>query len=187
MLHYIDIRLLPDPEFPEHQLMGALYTKLHRLLVQVQTDRIGVSFPGYQESPPTLGNTLRLLGPESDLSRLMESPWLKGIRDHTEVMPIAPAPLNAMHRPLRRIQVKSNPDRLMRRQMRRHGLTEKQARERVSDGKGERLRLPYVTLSSTTTGQRFPLFLRLGPAVPEAGGWSFNAYGLSNTAAIPWF
>lgn len=64
MLYYIDIRLLPDPEFPEHQLMGALYTKLHRLLVQLQANRIGVSFPGYQDSPPTLGSTLRLLGPE---------------------------------------------------------------------------------------------------------------------------
>lgn len=187
MLHYIDLRLLPDPEFPEHQLMGALYTKLHRLLVQVQTDRIGVSFPGYQESPPTLGSTLRLLGPESDLSRLMESPWLMGMRDHTEVMPIAPVPENATHRPLRRIQVKSNPERLMRRQMRRHGLTEQQARERVPDGKGERLRLPYVTLGSTSTGQRFPLFLELGPAVPAVEGWSFNAYGLSSTTAAPWF
>ncbi|MFD2111808.1 type I-F CRISPR-associated endoribonuclease Cas6/Csy4 [Thiorhodococcus fuscus] len=187
MLHYVDIRLLPDPEFPEHLLMGALFTKLHRLLVEVQACTIGVSFPGYRETPPTLGNTLRLLGPEPDLTRLMENPWLKGMRDHTEVKPIAPIPANAAHRPLRRIQVKSSPDRLRRRQMRRHGLTEQQALDRIPNDKGARVRIPFVTLSSTSTGQRFPLFLELGPPISATEKWSFNTYGLSNSTPVPWF
>lgn len=33
MDHYIDILLLPDPEFPASMLMGALYNKLHKALV----------------------------------------------------------------------------------------------------------------------------------------------------------
>ena len=33
MDHYLDIRLLPDPEFPAPLLMNALFTKLHRALV----------------------------------------------------------------------------------------------------------------------------------------------------------
>jgi CRISPR-associated endonuclease Csy4 len=32
MDHYLDIRLRPDPYFPEAMLMGALYSKLHRAL-----------------------------------------------------------------------------------------------------------------------------------------------------------
>lgn len=186
MLYYIDIRLLPDPEFQEHQLMGALYTRLHRLLVQLQTNRIGVSFPGYQDWPPTLGSTLRLLGPKLELSQV-ESSWLKGMRDHTEFMPIEQVPMKTAHRPLRRIQVKNNPERLMRRQIQRHGLTEQQARERVPKGRGDRLRLPYVVLNSASTGQRFPLFLKLGPETQSGEEWSFNTYGLSNTIAVPWF
>ena len=32
--HYIDITLLPDPEFSHAHLLGALLSKLHRVLVQ---------------------------------------------------------------------------------------------------------------------------------------------------------
>ncbi|NEX23062.1 type I-F CRISPR-associated endoribonuclease Cas6/Csy4 [Thiorhodococcus mannitoliphagus] len=186
MRDYIDIHLRPDPEFPAYQLMAALYAKLHRVLAQVQSNTIGVSFPGYRESPPTLGNRLRLLGPEADLSRLMEHPWLKGMRDHTEVARIAQVPVNAEHRSLRRVQAKSSPERLRRRQMRRHGLTEQQARERVPDLAAEMLQLPFVTLASVSTGQSFRLFLRLGPPTAAQAG-PFNTYGLSCTATTPWF
>ena len=42
--HYIDITLLPDPEFSHAHLLGALVAKLHRALVQGQTIDIGVSY-----------------------------------------------------------------------------------------------------------------------------------------------
>ncbi len=185
-MHHIDIHLRPDPEFPPHQLMSALYAKLHRVLVQWKVSTIGVSFPDYSEVPPTLGNTLRLFGPEVDLNRLMQQDWLKGMRDHTEVGPAATVPADAVHRTLRRVQAKSNPERLRRRQMRRHGLTQDQARERVPDSAVEKLRLPFVQLCSASTGQVFRLYLRLG--LPESGSpGSFNAYGLSTSATIPWF
>jgi len=187
MLHYIDIHLRPDPEFPAHHLMAALYSKLHRVLALVQANTIGVCFPGYQSHPPTLGNTLRLLGPESDLVRLMEHEWLMGMRDHTDAAPVVPVPATAVHRHLRRVQAKSSPERLRRRQMRRHGLTEEQAIERVPDAAAEMLQLPFVTLSSASSGQRFRLFLRISPPVSTAQTGEFNTYGLSSTATIPWF
>ena len=43
--HYIDIHLRPDPEFAAHQLMAALYSKLHRELAQGKFTEIGVGFP----------------------------------------------------------------------------------------------------------------------------------------------
>ena len=58
--HYIDIHLRPDPEFPAHQLMAALFAKLHRALAKAQAGTIAVSFPGYRTVPTTLGDTLRL-------------------------------------------------------------------------------------------------------------------------------
>lgn len=187
MSHYIDIHLLSDPEFPCHQLMAALYAKLHRVLSQAQVSTIGVSFPGYQTLPATLGKTMRLVGPQGDLIRLMEREWLRGMRDHTEVASLAAVPSDAVHRSLRRVQAKSSPERLRRRQMRRHGLTEAEARERVPDSAVELLSLPFVVLASASTGQTFQLYLRLGPAEPVAQIGTFNAYGLSTSATTPWF
>ena len=51
--HYIDITLLPDPEFSHAHLLGALVAKLHRALVQLQSASIGVSFPQYRLRPRT--------------------------------------------------------------------------------------------------------------------------------------
>jgi CRISPR-associated endonuclease Csy4 len=187
MDHYIDIHLQPDPEFPPHQLMAALYTKLHRVFVQLQLDSVGVSFPGYQEKPPSLGQALRLIGPEQNLASLIAQPWLQGMHDHVDVKGLANVPKDAEHRRLRRVQAKSSPARLRRRLMRRHGLSEDQARERIPDTTAKVLRLPFVTLRSTSSGQAFPLFLQLGPPVPTAQMGVFNAYGLSSTATTPFF
>lgn len=187
MVHYIDIKLLPDPEIPAHQLMAALYAKLHRALVQLQSTTIAVSFPGYKAVPTTLGATVRLIGAEIDLARLMGQGWTKGLHDHMEVMPVDSVPANTKHRSLRRVQAKSSPERLRRRHMRRHGLTGDQAKERVPDSTAELLHLPFLVMASTSTRQTFPIFLRLGPVEPTARAGAFNAYGLSTTATIPWF
>ena len=50
MDHYVDIDVQPDPEFPAHQLMEALYAKLHRALMAHNSTSIGVSFPGFSQS-----------------------------------------------------------------------------------------------------------------------------------------
>lgn len=186
MHHYIDIHLRPDPEFAQHQLMAALFAKLHRWLAQTQSQRIAVSFPGYSESPATLGPILRLLGPVGELARLMEHDWLQGMRDHTDVHGMAVVPAEAVQRTLRRVQVKSSAERLRRRQMRRHNLSPEEALQRAPDSCAETLKLPYLRMSSASTGQQFKFFIRLGAPCPEAGG-EFNAYGLSSTATVPWF
>lgn len=187
MHHYIDIHLRPDPEFPAHQLMAALCAKLHRGLVQVRTNRIAVSFPGYREAGPTIGSTLRLIGPAAELGQLMEEDWLRGMRDHVDVKSPSAVPDGVPHRSLRRVQAKSSPTRLRRRQMRRHRLTEEEALERAPDTCAEVLNLPFLAFTSTSTGQRFKLFLRLGPSVTIPQPGDFNSYGLSSTATIPWF
>ena len=39
--HYINITLLPDPEFSHAHLLGALVAKLHRALVQGRPPTLG--------------------------------------------------------------------------------------------------------------------------------------------------
>lgn len=187
MHNYLDLHLRPDPEFPAHQLMAVLFAKLHRVLAQVQAGTIGVSFPGYGLSPATLGNNLRLFGPAPDLARLMEHPWLTGAKDHTIIGAITPVPITATHRRLQRVQAKSNPERLIRRYMRRHDLSEAQVRATYEGAQAQHLQLPFVTLASGSTGQAFKLFLKLGPAEAQPQPGVFNAYGLSPTATVPWF
>ena len=187
MDHFLDIQLRPDPEIAAHHLLGALYAKLHRALVLRRSTGVAVCFPGYQSRPLSLGVCLRLLGSRPTLDELTQTDWLSGMRDHVTVGTVAEVPATATHRTLRRVQAKSNPDRLRRRLAKRHGLDEAQARERIPDSAAETLHLPFVQLRSSSTGQTFPLFLSLGKAqaVPLPG--EFNAYGLSQCATTPWF
>lgn len=186
MSHYLDILLRPDPEIAPHQLMAALYAKLHLALVQLDSSTLGVSFPGYTEKPASLGNSLRVVGPEADLLRLLALPWLGGLQDHLHTSAVAAVPPQVGYRRLSRVQAKSNPERLRRRQMKRHGLSEEQARARLPDTCAETLALPFVVLRSASTAQTFRLFLRCQTASGPASG-AFNTYGLSATATVPWF
>lgn len=80
MDRYIDIRLLPDPEFPASVLMNALFGKLHRGLVTHGGCNIGVSFPDVGKNGRSLGECLRLHGSKTNLEKLMASNWLVGMR-----------------------------------------------------------------------------------------------------------
>jgi CRISPR-associated endonuclease Csy4 len=55
MDHYLEIRLLPDPEFPATTLMNALFSKFHRGLASHGEGAIGVSFPDVKEAHRGLG------------------------------------------------------------------------------------------------------------------------------------
>ncbi|WP_345785778.1 type I-F CRISPR-associated endoribonuclease Cas6/Csy4 [Gemmatimonas sp.] len=183
----MDFRVLRDPDFPEHQLLASLYSKLHRVLVGRTTIQIAVSFPGYTLAPPQLGDRLRCIGTPPDLASLVALDWLGGMRSFVAASTVSEVPVQATYRSLRRVQAKSNPERLRRRQMRRHGITTEEARQRIPDAGAERLRLPFLQLSSSSTGQHFRLFLKLGPAESAPVPGSFNAFGLSSTATIPVF
>lgn len=203
MDHYLDIRLLPDPEFPATVLMSALFAKLHRGLVALGTRRIGVSFPDLVEGPErSLGGLLRLHGDADELARLMALPWLGGMRDFTRIGPVRPVPRRILgYRVVCRVQAKSSPERLRRRWMRRKGLSAEEARQAIPDEVAERLDLPFVTLTSQSTGQRFRLFIQHGQLRESPVLGHFNSYGLSPSesslphgqlrdkkiATIPWF
>jgi len=187
MDHHVDIDLRPDPELAAHQLMSALYAKLHRALVRLNCNDIGVSFPGHNDEAPHLGNRLRLHGSQEALAALMGNDWLTGMRDHVLVGLPSRVPGAAAHCAVRRVQAKSSPERLRRRQMRRHGISAEEAQQRVPDGAAKTLRLPFVQLGSSSTGQSFRLFIAHVPVQEPAVGGVFGAYGLSQTATVPWF
>jgi len=188
--HYINITLLPDPEFSHAHLLGALVAKLHRALVQSKSTDIGVSYPQHIELPRsqrTLGSVLRLHGAEKALEGLMETDWLKGMRDHTHVSELCSVPEGAQHRTVCRRQFKTSVERLRRRRMQRKGETAEQAAAAIPDSVERRPELPFLQLRSSSTGQPFCLCIEHGPlqAVPAVG--TFNSYGLGHEATVPWF
>lgn len=185
--HYVDLTVVPDAETSVSALLGALYDRLHRALVQHGIDGIGVSFPQYSVIPRNLGDTLRLHGNESVLSGLMTRDWLGGVRDHVRSMGVTPVPEGTLHRTVRRRQFKSNVERLRRRRMKRKGETAEQAAQAIPDSAGERPHLPYAHLRSLSTGQTYCLFIELGPLRAEPNEGRFNTYGLGEGSTVPWF
>jgi CRISPR-associated endonuclease Csy4 len=185
MDHYIDIRVEPDAELPNEALLAALFTRLHKKLATGTHPGIAASFPHH--TAKNLGAVLRLHGTFVELSKMMASDWLRGVRDHVTCTPVTEVPHVQSFRTVSRVQAKSNPDRMRRRLMRRHGLTAEQAKARIPDSAAEMLDLPFLTVRSQSTGQTFRLFIRQGPIQPEPVQGTFGAYGLSPVTTIPWF
>lgn len=181
MDYYVDIQVLPDPEFKATTLMNAVYSKLHRALVNLGRDDVGVSFPEADKVP---GPLLRLHSGKEALDRLMAEGWLKGLRDYTNVSGIAPVPTDATFVRVQRLQPKQSAARL-RRAVKRDSLKESEA-ERILANR-QPLKKPYLRLQSQSTGENFLLFIdQSKPQVQEIKG-SYNTYGLSQTATVPWF
>lgn len=187
MSHYLDIDLLSDPELPPHVLIETLFSKMHHALIVLNTNAIGVTFPGYKKLPAQLGKQLRLVGPRDELQRLLDLPWLGALRDYVHVSAILSVPVNVEQRSLRRVQAKSSPARLRRRHMKRHSQSEADAVAHIPDTAIEQFHLPFIQVKSASTGKTFRLFLELSGPKPSSGQGAFNSYGLSSTQTVPWF
>lgn len=92
---YIDITIKPDAEMHLNWLLNAVYTKLHKALVNTRSKKIGVSFP---KMNVTLGDALRLHGQSATLEEFSSPHWLGGIVGYCKLSPILPVPENARHR-----------------------------------------------------------------------------------------
>jgi len=185
--HYIDLTVVPDPESGTPQLLGTLYDRLHLALVRQRLDSIGVSFPGYNMNPRSLGTKLRLHGSDASLRQLFGTGWLKGMRDHVRMTDITLAPVDAPHRTVQRKQFKTNAERLRRRRMKRKGETAEQAQQAIPYSVERTPNLPYLHVHSRSTAQPFCLFIALGPSGPAEVPGNFNRYGLGGPTTIPWF
>lgn len=185
--HYIDFRVVPDPETGAPQLMGALFDNLHRALVQIEASDIGVSFPHYSRNPRMIGNTLRVHGTEAALNRLQQQDWLKGVRDHVRPTAITAIPENTAHCTVNRQQFKTSAERLRRRRMKRKGETYQQAAAVIPNTIERKPHLPFLVLRSQSSGQAFHLFIDQSPPGDTQRTGEFNRYGLSQEATVPCF
>ncbi|MBU2551650.1 MAG: type I-F CRISPR-associated endoribonuclease Cas6/Csy4, partial [Proteobacteria bacterium] len=121
MDHYIDFRILPDPEFKVPTLLNALFAKFHWAVTDLNGRQFGVSFPHYHNSSPHLGDCLRVHAGAQNLVHLMSMNWLAGMRDHLSHGSVETVPVGVPHCRVRRVQPRSSAERLRRRCIKRHG------------------------------------------------------------------
>jgi CRISPR-associated endonuclease Csy4 len=184
---YLEIKLLPDPKRLPTTLMSTLFSKLHGGLATHGRKNIGVSFPDSDEKHGTLGTRLRLHGDESELKKFMKSDWMTSMGDHVSVSEITAVPIHAKYRAVRRVQAKSSPERERRRLLARKRVSAEIAKQVIPDNTAQRLYLPYLVLTSQSTGQQFRFFVEHLPIQKQAVNGTFGAYGLSPVATVPWF
>lgn len=184
MESYLEIRVFSDPEFGDEILMAALMAKLHRALGTRGKGDIGVSFPRVNIKP---GDCLRVHGTADALKELEARNWRKGLNDYVECSGIQSVPKNALWRTVTRVQPKGNPERLMRRSVRKGWLTEEEAERRLQTMSLPTLTLPFLQMKSLSNNNSFRLFIRHGKITEHQVTGEFSSYGLSAVATIPWF
>lgn len=183
MNRYLDIQILPDPEFKETVLMNAIYSKLHKALFDLHSTNIGVSFPHYNI---TLGNTLRLHGTDKVLENLQCLNWIASMSGHCKQSGIQPIPADAMFRTVSRKQTTMSTAKL-KRLVERGSISEEEAKKYRTKMSTKVLENPYVELVSGSNGHKHRRYIELGPLLNSAVEGDFDQFALSKTATIPWF
>ena len=212
MRFYLEITLLPNPEVGLNFLWSKVFQQLHLGLVETQDSEergaIGIGFPKYraEDKRLSLGDKCRLFAEDdTTLERFNAPQRLARISDYVDCTGIRPVPDKLLGYSIyRRVQPKTNPERLARRYAMRHGLDLETAMTttvelktpagdvgypttfRYADMAVPSVALPFIRLQSLSGGQTFCLWIAKSEvAVPVAG--SFSAYGLSSVATVPEF
>ena len=168
---YREFTILSDPEFPVTTLMNAFFAKLHRAIVNLD-ERPAVLFPQY--SKQSLGNRIAVFNCD-----VMQTDWLRGMRDHVEVSDLRDVPTTGTGTIVRRVRAKSVERE--RRRLRKRGLDE----NKFPLDACKRLELPYISISSASTQQQFKLFVEQQRVNAECRYSGADSYGFSCKTVLP--
>jgi CRISPR-associated endonuclease Csy4 len=185
---YFEIKALPNAEILQTEVVAHLMQKLHGVLPSYE-GRIGLDFPAYGQHN-TLGGILRLLGLQADIQHIRDEISIDmQFTDYALITEVQTIPNNILHhRKYKRKQVKGQSDfaRMKKRYQAKNQWTEALS-EKIKHNYLAPITLPYVKLNSTSTQQKFLLFIQQHYTTkPELG--RFNSYGLSlKNATVPKF
>lgn len=187
MNKYIELTVNNDQAIPSYVLMSAVFEQIHLALVSMNSSQIGISFP--VATNKYIGNKIRLHGSEESLTAIMAYGWMQqfvGFIDYSHVKDI---PENHTHRIVSRIQIKSVPLSRVHRYMKRHNVSKEVAESALkSNTQSFSSSFPYIRVMSQSTGGKvFNLAINQQKEQEEPIKGKFNAYGLSESATIPWF
>lgn len=183
MNSYIDIEIKPDAEMRENVLLNKVYTKLHKALCDLMATDIGVSFPKYKV---ILGKILRIHSSHQKLSQLMNENWLGGLTGYCVIGDILTAPSSTQHRTVSRIQSNMTQAKLNR-LIKRGTITDPDIKEYKAKMFSVGLDNPYLELESGSNGHMHRRYIHFGDILSSPVEGSFDQFGLSKTATVPWF
>jgi CRISPR-associated endonuclease Csy4 len=183
MNSYININLKPDAEMPINRLLNALYTKLHKALCDLKSDSIGVSFPAYRV---LLGNKVRIHGAVIDLTELQKLNWIGGLIGYCTVDEILAVPGDCQYRTVGRKQATMSESKLAR-LLKRGSISHEEAKRYKAKMFSKGLDNPYLELVSSSNGHMHRRYIDFGGLKDKPDLGTFDQFGLSKTATIPWF
>ena len=198
---YIELTIIPSPEIHVYVIWSKLYTQLHLALVACKetdnTSAVGISFPEYwcEERKGViyggLGAKARLFANNQvDLERLQLEQWLSRLSDYVHISSIKPVPTEKVtgHLIVSRVRTKPSKENLARRYSRRHGVSEEESLQRLSDYKQyvDDKYTPYVRINSLSGQKVFSLFIKQ-QVVATAQEGAYTCYGLSADSTVPNF
>jgi len=200
MNYYLDITLLPDAEANLGFLWQKIFQQVHIALVDNKVgdneSAIALSIVNYGDKDFPLGNKLRLLAANEDaLVKLDIHQWLKRLTDYCHIKAIKSVPADIkQYARFKRKPVKSIEKKAKRRAEHLNKPYAEVLAYLIKEGSSGKSKLPFINVESQETKKRaeqgvlcqFLLFIEQSFFEAPASG-TFDCYGLSKTATVPWF
>ena len=183
MDYYIDIQLKPDKELRINVLLNKIVTKFHKALFEMEANDIGISFPNYKV---LLGNKIRLHSSKGKLQQLNAADWLGGLAGYCSMSEIQKIPDNVGYRTVSRKQQNMTSAKL-KRLIKRGSISEQEAKKYKVKMYSQGLSEAYLELESASNGHKHRRYISLGEISSSPVQGTFDYFGLSKTATIPWF
>ena len=181
---YIDIKINPDAEMRENVLLNKVFAKFHKALCDLNSNDIGVSFP---ETKVLLGRVVRVHSTVVRLQELINLKWLGGLSGYCDCSEISTVPNKSLHRHVSRWQHNMSESHL-RRLIKRGSITEDKIKAyKAKMFSVQMTDLPYLELESNSNGKHHRRYIQMTELQESATKGSFDSFGLSKTATIPWF
>lgn len=181
---YIDLRINPDAEMRQNVLLNKVFTKFHKVLFDLNSTDIGVSFP---ETEVQLGQLMRIHSNSSSLLQLINMQWLGGLVSYCDCSEIIAVPNGTLHRTVSRWQHNMSGAQL-RRLIKRGGITDDEIKAYKAKMYATQMTdLPYLELESTTNGRTHRRYIQTSELHTDQMIGDFDHFGLSKKATIPWF
>jgi len=192
MNYYIEITLIPSADIGIYFIMEKTFRQIHLGLIKMQSPTgkvpIGISFPEYDLEKNRLGGKIRLFATkEPVLEKLDVSKCLGNLTDYVHVTGIRMVPEKvSSYVGYARQQPKSSNIRMARRKAKREGIKFEQALQILDGYEEQRVKTPFINITSQSSKQRFRLFVLRRDAM-ELINDGFSCYGLSSKSTVPEF
>ncbi|AUR91494.1 CRISPR-associated protein [Vibrio phage 1.161.O._10N.261.48.C5] len=163
-MYKIDITVVEE-DLGVNFLMAKVFAKLHTLQ---QKHTFAVSFKNHTKKG--VGNVVSVVASEDVLAEMKVKRVLQGL---DEYLHISKPKIASDVTYFKRVNSDKGVERLKRRCIKRKGVTHEVADEMYKDYKQKHCKSPYLIVDSSSTGQKFSLFVE-----PCADTGKYNNYGL---------